>query len=669
MPGGPSPKRPGSIPFLYLLMLAGLVVFSSLVSFLILSRSRAASPGPAAAPSYRDAASTYRILRSFQALPCGVPDPLRDGESSSPLVREAACLRRAAAALTAGDLPAVPPLLAVVADDSPLAKRKDALERQFLFLSGEYQAYELRLAKVGDPDENDRAMAVASRWKQGRDAEAAALFRRCFESDPLWPLVRFVPLRVIARWCAPLTFSAWSAKFDSLLERGTLGELVRELPLAQNSQLACLYQAEIDYRRKAYARSLASLARVRDERLTPRRERLQVKIDLRRGDFQNIIVRVAAFRRWPDLYAELLSDSAAILLGGGEFDLALHFLEQYRDTCPVNSELHWKTDWSIAWILSRQGRLDGALMAFNRGTSSPFSNYRVPALYWQARLLNQPPALEAYPFSYYDAARQPPRATWQAPTLFLKTFAGRPEPRWLDRLESVRTLWQGGYVDEALLEVRRLLRDRPPSSLEWRLATMIEAVLRHRSGRYQAAFLTLRRVFPDIMSLRLPPVFEPLLFPVDFLPKIEEACRAEALDPSLALALIREETFFRPDALSPAGAVGLMQVMPGTARRLGMKLEMADAEQRLTDPQVSARLGCHYLRWLLDRYQGRVYCVLAAYNAGEGRVDEWLARMPNVPEEEFIEMIPFTETRNYVKNILRNRPYYRRILDRTRSRG
>ncbi len=657
-------RRPGSPLFLYLLLLCALLILSMAASYLILLWLAGDPPTAPSPVSYREAAPAYRVLAQFRPAPDRIPDPQTDLEHRLPEIRLAARLRLAAAALLDKDLPRASALLASVPAGSLLTGRHNRLERQLLFQEGQFEILEQRLGEVATPGETERAMAIIASWKLGRISEAAQLFRRWFASGSLELAMRTLPAGLINQWCQDFPSSFWPERFDRLLERGALGQLVRELPLARDPQLTLLYGAELHYRRKAYDPALSLLARIADGVWTPRRERLRIKIDLRRGSFQEVIARVNALRRWPDLYAELLSDSAAILLGRGEYDLALHFLERYRDTCPFQQELRWKTEWSIAWLLMRQGRTDPALQAFNRGTASPFSHYRVPSLYWQARLLHQPAAIADYPFSYYSSRVPATTGGPRQPVLFLSALAGSLDPRRQEPLDRVRTLWQQGYVDEALEAIRHLREPFAQDSLDWRMSVLVEALIQHGSGRYQAAFLLVRKVFPDIMSLRLPPAFDFLLFPVAFRPQIEASCREERLDPARVMGLIREETFFRADAVSPVGAVGLMQVMPATGRRIGAMTGIDRAQERLTDPAISTRLGCRYLRWLLDRYDGRVYCALAAYNAGEGRVDEWLTRMPEVPEEEFIEMIPFTETRNYVKNILRNRPFYRSILDR-----
>lgn len=125
----------------------------------------------------------------------------------------------------------------------------------------------------------------------------------------------------------------------------------------------------------------------------------------------------------------------------------------------------------------------------------------------------------------------------------------------------------------------------------------------------------------------------------------EEAARYR-IDPLLIYAMIEQESGFKPHALSPKGALGLMQLMPGTAARFGVR------DRR--DPRESIRAGVKYLVWLLDRFDGNVRLGLAGYNAGEGAVDKYGRRIP-----------PYDETREYVRRIEAN--YLR--MARIRSNG
>jgi soluble lytic murein transglycosylase len=126
-------------------------------------------------------------------------------------------------------------------------------------------------------------------------------------------------------------------------------------------------------------------------------------------------------------------------------------------------------------------------------------------------------------------------------------------------------------------------------------------------------------------------------------------------------SLILQESTFNPGAISRAGARGLMQIIPGTGRTLARSLGLRYRSQSLYDPEVSLRMGTRFLRDMLDRFGGRVERALAAYNAGPHRVDAWTADRPDLSAEEFIESIPFTETRHYVMTLLATQERYRAV--------
>jgi hypothetical protein len=132
------------------------------------------------------------------------------------------------------------------------------------------------------------------------------------------------------------------------------------------------------------------------------------------------------------------------------------------------------------------------------------------------------------------------------------------------------------------------------------------------------------------------------------------------LDPFLVAALIRQESEFNPKALSPAKAVGLMQIMPDSGRELARKVAVRGFRtSKLTSPDINIRLGTYYFRRLLDSCDGKVEDALAAYNAGRSRVTLWRGWGPFEDISEFAETIPFAQTRDYVQIILRNAELYR----------
>jgi len=138
--------------------------------------------------------------------------------------------------------------------------------------------------------------------------------------------------------------------------------------------------------------------------------------------------------------------------------------------------------------------------------------------------------------------------------------------------------------------------------------------------------------------------------------------RAIGLDPAYVYGLIRQESRFIMDARSHAGASGLMQIMPATARWTAKKIGMDYKQSMITDRDVNLKLGTAYLKLVLDDFQGSQAMAAAAYNAGPGRPRRWRDG-PLLEPAAWAENIPFTETRDYVKKVLSNAVYYNALID------
>jgi peptidoglycan lytic transglycosylase len=146
---------------------------------------------------------------------------------------------------------------------------------------------------------------------------------------------------------------------------------------------------------------------------------------------------------------------------------------------------------------------------------------------------------------------------------------------------------------------------------------------------------------------------------------IRQQAQDKDLDPALIAGVIFAESHFR-DQTSHAGAKGLMQLMPATADYIAQKSGgTAFVQGDLATPQVNIAYGSWYLRYLLDKYDDRVVLALAAYNAGQGNVDAWLADVDGRGEQfRAADHIPFPETRDYVRKVLEAREDYRRAYPR-----
>jgi soluble lytic murein transglycosylase len=140
---------------------------------------------------------------------------------------------------------------------------------------------------------------------------------------------------------------------------------------------------------------------------------------------------------------------------------------------------------------------------------------------------------------------------------------------------------------------------------------------------------------------------------------VEAEAQADGLDPYLVAGLIRQESWFSPQARSRAGAVGYMQLMPATAREVAARAHVPWADDWLVVPDANMHLGCRHLGGLLKRYRGDVPAALAAYNAGARPADRWRRRAKGVTGAGFVERISYPETQLYVRAVLRNRLLYR----------
>jgi len=156
--------------------------------------------------------------------------------------------------------------------------------------------------------------------------------------------------------------------------------------------------------------------------------------------------------------------------------------------------------------------------------------------------------------------------------------------------------------------------------------------------------------------------YEDALYPQPYAAEFARAAGRAGIDPLLLVAMARQESLFDPAALSPAGARGVLQLMPGTATLVAGQPVSPDS---LNDPSLNIDLGVRYLDGLLERFDGRIVLAVAAYNAGPEAVDRWIARAPDASGDEFVERISYRETRDYVKAVLRNyRAYHLLYGDR-----
>lgn len=153
------------------------------------------------------------------------------------------------------------------------------------------------------------------------------------------------------------------------------------------------------------------------------------------------------------------------------------------------------------------------------------------------------------------------------------------------------------------------------------------------------------------------PYIQKALYPLKYATEIDKYSKKLDLDPYLISAIIYEESRFKKDSRSSAGAIGLMQIMPETARWIGSRSEIDVDEGSLLVPEENIALGTWYFSWLLDKYENETLA-LAAYNGGDKNIDMWLEENDNISDEKFIEKIPFKETKDFVERVRISRSRY-----------
>ena len=198
------------------------------------------------------------------------------------------------------------------------------------------------------------------------------------------------------------------------------------------------------------------------------------------------------------------------------------------------------------------------------------------------------------------------------------------------------------------------------SSSQW--GALAQAEIYSSYGEYTRALQSMKHSGISFFTMpfdQVPQVYWKLLFPQPYWTELVANAGKNGLDPYLVASLIRQESEFNAGAVSRANAFGLMQLLPSVGKSVARKQGVRHFDtKQLLNPSTNLALGTQNLRQVLDRFGGQVEYALAAYNAGDGSVRQWLASNDYKDVPEFVESIPYTETREYVQSIMRNREMY-----------
>ena len=321
--------------------------------------------------------------------------------------------------------------------------------------------------------------------------------------------------------------------------------------------------------------------------------------------------------------------------------------------------------WLLAWGRYRGGDFPGARARFEALAGLYRDVPRARRLsYWRARCLEaEGKAGEAGRILGELAAATPPDLYAR----FARARVEKPAPLERSPLKDPTTtsaafarvdeLLRLRMFEEASAESRRLL---PSRGRDLRLAQSDFAL-----GRFLPAASAIKRALPEIGTAeegRVPDAWRRLYYPIEEGRFLADGAAEFSLDMAVLRGLVRQESVFDANARSRAGAMGLTQLMPATARSLARSVLRSRYRRAfLYDPGVNARLGAAYLRELLDRFDGSTLLALAAYNGGPTRIARERRENPDLPEDELFESIPLFETRDYVRRVILYAESYREL--------
>jgi soluble lytic murein transglycosylase len=428
----------------------------------------------------------------------------------------------------------------------------------------------------------------------------------------------------------------------------------------------CLKLGQAQFRLRRYGDAEQTLSRIdgtllkkeHQEELAYWRTRSLEKIG-KNGDATAAYLRLAG--DMPDSpYADnALYEAATTLKSQGKTAEAGQLFAQLVRNYP-DSAFKPRATWEAGWERLAAADPKGAVEHFQKLLNAEETAEQ--GLYWLARALETAGELERaqecrwrllreYPYGYYAQVALRSNAAPPLPAIVPLDLATElPIPPGMERTKAFITL---GMAPEARKELLRLKGKGPGKVRTDRAMARLYLEL----GDYAAAM----RLFQKSGSKGNAETGSTwsITHPVPFRGEVTRHAAQSRLSQELVYAVMRAESSFSPTITSPAGAIGLMQLMPATAKAMKPRSSLKAVTGRLTIPDYNISLGTRHLRDLLNQYEGDEVLAIAAYNAGASNVNRWVKSFGLKDRDAFIEQIPFGETRNYVKKVLSGAAIYR----------
>jgi soluble lytic murein transglycosylase len=535
----------------------------------------------------------------------------------------------------------------------------------------------------------------------GKTQEAESIFKRLLLGHPLSQEAEIARAKLTAMGAeSSLTTAEVRSLADAYYNAGRYGQASEQYQaLARHSSLDAsarngyaVAEAACDLKLKRLTTPQAqALADTHDEN-GARRLYLLMELARNRNDLdeqQRLVTEMQTrFPQSPWLAEALFSSGNMYMLRRDYASAVVYY--SYLATHFPESKNASSAHWRAGWFSYRQGLYGEAARLFDEQIRLyPNTKESASALYWRGRLYesqDRKPALAAANYRtltrvyqhyfYAQMARQrlaalgnmPPVAQPQLDQIQPPAVPVLNEsfPEDSPHLAKARLLANAGLNDYIAQEIAA-----DPDSSSW--SALAEAQIYASFGETFRAMRALKRALPTAASASIksiPLAYWRILFPEPYWATIQAESARNNLDPYMVASLIRQESEFNPSAVSPANAYGLMQLLPSVGKQLAREEGISHFQTfELLDPETNIRLGTRYLRKTLNKFGGVPEYGLAAYNAGDERVVDWQSGGPYQGIDEFVESIPFTETREYVEGILRNEETYRAIDEYARTLG
>ena len=387
--------------------------------------------------------------------------------------------------------------------------------------------------------------------------------------------------------------------------------------------------------------------------------------------------------------AEALFSSGNMYMLKRDYPMAVEYYGYLASHFPASKNAA-AAHWRAGWLSYRQGLYPEAGRLFDEQIRLyPAAAETVGALYWRGRLYETQDHAPSQAAANYRAIVRAYQHYFYAQMARARLVAlGSTQPAPAPQLDRLQPLPAPTLVDSFPVESPHLARAKllanaglgeyiaqeiaaDPDSSSW--SALAEAQIYASYGETYRAMRALKRALPYAASApikAIPLAYWRILFPEPWWETIKAESAKNNLDPYLVASLMRQESEFNPSVVSYANAWGLMQLLPSVGKAMAREEGISHFQTfQLLDPETNIRLGTRYLRQMMERFGGVQEYALAAYNAGDSRVVEWEAAGPYKGMDEFVESIPFTQTREYVEAILRNEETYRAIDELAHTKG